>query len=268
MRLLTIAALLIAAASVPVAAVAAPAVWDDTDIVHWRVWEPGHRALLMAEAVSGGARVSAAIKGLEPGTQYRIIGTNESGDCSTRVTEANRTFALSVQGNTQANGTFFIGNVNGGIWKATNFIRIREIGGPTWACRASYQLTLGPDVASFAFSRFVSDGALTGIVAVQRLANGRARVSVAVGDVNGDGVDDISVRGSPNACGTPTGTVTFALKLENPVMSSFKSTTIDLTQNELDGLRSVRIRKLTGDTAQDWFPACRKASVTDLIIDP
>lgn len=256
------------AAVTPGTVAAAPSRWEDTDIAHWRVWGPGHKALVIIQRVSGGARISAAIKGLEPGTDYRIIGTNENGDCSTPVTDGNRTFVMSVTGNTQANGTFEIGAVSGVIWKQTNFVRIRELGGDVWSCGHVDSLAVDPTDANIIYARFVSGGDLHGIVAVQRLSNGRARVSVAVGDVNGDGSDDLLVRASPKACGTPQGTVAFAYKLENVLISSFKSTTIEMTQAELDGLRSIRIRKLTGDTGQDWFPACRRASVTDLIIDP
>jgi hypothetical protein len=245
----------------PVAAV------DAADYVLWRVWQPGHKALIVLESrPGGGARIVGAVKGLENGATYDIIGTNENGSCGSAVTAGNRTFILSVLGNTQANGTWFIGSANGGVWKTTNFIRIREHGGDVWSCARAKPVVVDPNNPNVVYARFASGGELQGMVLVEQLANDRARVFVAMGDVNGDGVDDLSVRGSPNACGSPQGTAAFALKLENVLISSFKSTTVELTPSQLGGLASVRVKKLTGDSGLDWFPACRESILTALLV--
>jgi len=266
LRVAIAAAVLVATAL----AVAAPvAAVDAADYVVWRTWSPGHKALIVLEGrQGGGARVVGAVKGLENGTTYDVIGTNENGSCGNAVTAGNRTFILSVLGNTQANGTWFMGSTNGGVWKTTQFIRIREQGGDVWSCARARPVVVDPNNPNVVYARFASEGELHGMVLVEKLANNRARVSVAVGDVNGDGTDDVSVMGSPKACGRPQGTVTFALKLENVLISSFKEATLDLTltQGKLDGLRSVRIRKLTGDSGQDWFPACRKSILIALLV--
>ena len=56
---LAMSAMLLAALAGPAAAV-----WDDTDIVHWRIWKPGKHALIMAKATDTGMELSAAIEGL------------------------------------------------------------------------------------------------------------------------------------------------------------------------------------------------------------
>ena len=264
LRVATATAVLVATAlsvATPVAAV------DAADYVVWRSWGAGHKALIVLEGrQDGGASVVGAVKGLENGTTYDIIGTNEAGSCGNAVTAGNRTFVLSVLGNTQANGTWFIGSANGGVWKTTRFIRIREQGGDVWSCRQAEPVVVDPNNPNVVYARFASEGELHGMVLVEQLANDRARVFVAMGDVNGDGVDDLSVRGSPTACGTPQGAATFALKLENVLSSSFKSTTVDLPPSQLGGLASVRVRKLTGDSGRDWFPACQESILIALLL--
>jgi hypothetical protein len=240
---------------------------DAADYVVWRVWSPGHKALIVLEGrPGGGARIVGAIKGLDSGAMYDIIGTNASGSCGSAVTAANRTFKLSVLGNTQANGTWFMGSANGGVWKSTQYIRIREQGGGVWSCRQASPVVVDPNNPNVVYARFASEGELHGMVLVEQLANDRARVFVAAGDVNGDGVDDLSVRGSPNACGSPQGNVSFSYKLENVLISSFKSTTVEVTPDQLAGLKSVRIQRLTGNSGQDWFPACRPSVLIALLL--
>jgi hypothetical protein len=242
---------------------------DAADYVVWRTWSPGRKALIVLERrPGGGARIVGAINGLQNGAKYDIIGTNATGSCGSAVTAGNRTFMLTVLGNTQANGTWFMGSANGGVWKTTQYIRIREQGGGVWSCRQAKPVVVDPNNPNVVYARFASEGELRGMVLVEQLASNRARVFVAAGDVNGDGVDDLSVSGSPNECGTPPGTALFALKLENVLISSFKEATLDLnlTQGKLDGLRSVRIRRLTGNSGQDWFPACRPSVLIALLL--
>lgn len=267
-RSITVAATSMLMALTALAGSAAPvAAVDAADYIVWHTWSPGQKALIVLESrPGGGGRIVGAVKGLENGTTYDIIGTNANGSCGNAVTAGNRTFILSVLGNTQANGTWFMGSTSGGAWKTTQFIRIREHGGDVWSCARAKPVVVDPNNPNVVYARFASEGELHGMVLVEQLANDRARVFVAVGDVNGDGVDDLSVTGSPNACGNPQGAASFALKLENVLVSSFKSTTVDLTPSQLGGLESVRIRKLTGDSGRDWFPVCQKSILTALLL--
>src|SRR5688572_17571276 len=100
-RRLWLSAISLAVLSIVALAPVASAV-DAADYVVWRKWSSGRKAIVLLEDTSAGARLSAAIKGLQNGTTYQIIGTNENGSCSSGVSPANRTFVASVTGNTQA----------------------------------------------------------------------------------------------------------------------------------------------------------------------
>ncbi|OFW55137.1 MAG: hypothetical protein A2146_03315 [Actinobacteria bacterium RBG_16_67_10] len=228
----------------------------------WRAWRPGHNALIVVRETPAGARISGAIKGLKAGTEYRIIGTNEDGACSAPVTSANRTFTLGVMGNTTANGTFFDVPVDGTLWPSTSFMRIREVGGAVWACMPSHSFIGGTNVANGAFSRFIDNGELKAIVVVERRPNDQARVFVAAGDVN----NDLRVTGTSMACGSSGGALFKAL-VSNEIFSVFASRMVDMSQADLDALRSIRIRSLTGQQGQDWPGACRKSILIELLVE-
>ena len=222
-----------------------------------RSWVLGQRTLVMVRANDQGARVSVAAEGLVDGADYLVIGTTSDGPCGTAPSTLNRTFSLRIDGSmVDSDGTFFVGMVSGTIWTTTDFIRIKRVGGTAPVCGPTTRFDVGVTPADGAYARF-PNGDADYLVLLERIAPGEARVTVALGDINGDGVD-LRVRGSTANCGAGGGTTTFNLTIPDRQLSAFWSETLSMTQMQLNNTRSIRIRALTGGDAADWYWAtCR-----------
>ena len=90
-------------------------------------------------------------------------------------------------------------------------------------------------------------------VLVEDQPGGKARLSVIAGDYDLDGdVDgrDYLVSLSPRPCSNSSAASTASISVNNVVGSAFKSKVINLSQAELDSLRSVRVKeKDSGEVA-------------------
>ncbi len=236
------------------------------DGLYLRSWVLGERTIVVLRANDQGARVSVAVDGLVDGADYLAIGTTSDGDCGTAPSTANRTLSLRIDGSmVDEDGTFFVGQVTGTIWTTTDFIRIKRVGGAAPVCGPTNRFDLGTP-AELDYARFPNAGEDYFVLA-ERTAPGEARVSVALGDVTGDGaVDgvDLAVRGSTASCGAGGGTTVFRYELDDVVVSSFRSQTFAVSQTRLNTMRSVRIRALSGGSGTDWFWAvCRPIIVAN-----
>ena len=260
MRLILACALVLGSlmAAGPVAAGAV-----DVEGLAWRVWKPGHKALIAVRATDQGAEIVGAFKGLDENAQYRVIGTNGDGNCQAPVTAANRTFRFTVEGRPEV--SFYVGTANGGVWKNTAFVRIRLVGGDTWACARVRQIVVDPNNPNVVYARMLADGSVRMLTFVEQLDADSARVFVAVGDVNGDGVD-LVVRGNDAACGNP-GTTLWQVMFSDVLVSSMRSVVVDMAAQDVGTLKSVRVKALTGAQGQDWFYwACRRPILIGLLL--
>ena len=180
---------------------------------------------------------------------------------------SNRTFSFNLIAGNAMDDTYFVGNTTGGSWKTTAFIRIRSAGGNNWACAAATHYGLAADPHDLTGNAFVfGDASLRAIVSIEQLPDGTERLSVAAGDFNNDNPIDIKVRASNRKCGNAAGAIAAELLLEDLVRSRFATQKINLSQAELDSLRSIRISTLHGSTDQDWSGACRKSILVGLLL--
>ncbi|OFW55135.1 MAG: hypothetical protein A2146_03305 [Actinobacteria bacterium RBG_16_67_10] len=93
-----------------------------------------------------------------------------------------------------------------------------------------------------------NSNSLVAMALVERRAQGRARLTIVIH--TGDGNDEFSVRGVNRACGkSPTHTA-FTVEFVGGSVASFKSKIVDMSQAELDGLRSMRVHNMS--TGQSW----------------
>ena len=83
---------------------------------------------------------------------------------------------------------------------------------------------------------------------VEKKANDTARLSIVLDGLTGG--DTYVIQGVSKNCGKPftTDQRYFAYELKNVQVTSFKATTVELTQEELDSLRSLRIKNKTDGT--------------------
>lgn len=89
------------------------------------------------------------------------------------------------------------------------------------------------------------------IVLVEKLANDRARLTIVV-DPHDPSGNTYVVSLANRACGQ-TPTKIFKVTFENVASSRFRRTTVDMTQNQLDALRSVRLRDVAAGTQMCSF---------------
>ena len=177
--------------------------------------------------------------------KFRSIG------CGGTPSPGNLVFG--VVGNTQANGTFQTSLLS----TAIDFDAVRSVWidiDQTPACSISFNF----DRLEVATGDVNGDGAIglidnnsnsAGAMAlVEKRANGRARVTIVVDTAGGN--DKIDVRGVNRPCGTSPTSTAFKVTFTDVLATSFKSKTVNMGQDTLDGMRSLRVHNLsTGEKA-------------------
>lgn len=245
---------------------ASPAGAEEADGFYVRIWDGDRRGIVLMEAKGDGARLTATLSGLEPGATYRVVGTDEDGDCSAPVTQGNRTFQTSLVATTLGRGSV-VDAADYVVWRATRYVRVVKAGfADAWQCVPSLNFEEvraasatspsgtdeGPDAA---YARFGARGAIL----VELLTATRARVTMAL-DGLADG-HDFAIVGREGTCAAP-GATAFSYRLEDVLISSFQSRRVDLTQEQLAAAGSIRVR----DTSLKEAWGCRRGVLIALIV--
>lgn len=210
------------------------------------VGSPDGTGILMVDRTGGSQpRLHATFVGLLPYVEQNVVA--RSIGCGGTPSAANRVFR--VHGIADANGDL---TYNRMLSASLNFGAIKSI----WinqdeipTCAISFNF----DTLVVAAGDVNGDGAagiidkssplLVVMALVERRAQGRARLTIVINA--GDGNDEISVRGVNRACGRKPTHTAFSVKFSDVLVSSFKSMTVDMSQAELDGLRSMRVHNLS-----------------------
>jgi hypothetical protein len=204
-------------------------------------------------------RVTVLVSGLLASDEYFIVG--RSIGCNGTPNNGNRVFRATS-----------LADVNGDIYLSYAYELKDVLVSSIWVGRTDGQ---GPTACSLSLNfeeiklvgDWNGDGALGVIthelthwgVAVEKRPNGRARISTALLLGNGDG--NFRLRGVNKACGrTPTQTI-FNIVLTDVLISGYFRSTVDMTQNQLDALRSVRITNL--DTNEKF---CMPLSIIGILV--
>jgi hypothetical protein len=205
---------------------------------------------------TGTTTVNAGLLRLRASEEYFVIG--RSIPCDGQPRAANRMFR--VTGMTSAGGVL-------------NFSRSVAIAGRVNSIWLGRTDGFGPTVCSLTINFTKLDvaagdidgdgalglvktgpGTLSAIAIVAKRPGGEARVSLTLDGLAGG--DSYMVQGVGAACGhgvNPSQRY-FSFVLKDVYVTSFKSRTVDLTQDELDALRSVRIRNTTDGTKWGCVP--------------
>ena len=211
---------------------------------------------LVTMSYTGTTTVNAGVLGLLGSHEYALVG--RSIGCGGEPSSANRAFRVTAMTNSAGVLNFsravsIAGRVRS-IWLrptdgsqptvcalSLNFERLEVAAGDVNGDGALGLVKTGP-------------GTLAAIVLVQRRPHGEARVSLMFDGLSGG--DNYAVQGVGTACGhsfNPSQRY-FSYVLKDVLISSFRSRTVDLTQNELDALRSVRIKNTTDGTKWACIP--------------
>lgn len=256
LHLSTGAALLAASALIILTALPAAAltVTGEGHYASWQ-WGVGRGALVVVDRENGSPRLSAHGGGPDtiPPTES-ISFIFRSIDCDGTPALGNRLYRTTAT--TDENGAFAISRA---LSSSIDFDALRSFwisfGDDDPECAnainfAKYKPTVhGPD----------SDGGLAVLMKagndnitlenfmtrVEDRSAGGARVTVALGDADGDAdVDgnDFAVFVSPQPCSESSTSSTASFSVNNVVGFGYKSKIIDISQAELDALRSVRVK--------------------------
>jgi hypothetical protein len=113
-----------------------------------------------------------------------------------------------------------------------------------------------------ALSAQTGDGQLLGnLLLLERLPTGRERLTFLYDHAQAG--DDYDLRLVTGRCGRSVGTVQWTVSMTDVLVSGVTRRTTNLTQNELDSLRSVRLRNLT-HTA---WRACEPLGIIAILVD-
>ena len=224
----------------------------------------GDGGLVVTDRVDpGSGRVRALVSGLLASQEYFIAG--RSIGCTGNPSQSNRVFRLTAT--TDAEGDLWVDRsvVLKDVMVSSIWIG-RTDAGASGSCRTSINF----ETRNVATGDVNGDGA-AGVVdgtsntlmgLVEMRSSGQARLSVVIDPHDQTGGTYV-VTFANRACGK-TPTKAFTLKLENVLVSSFMSKTVDMTQDQLDGLRSVRFR----NTADGTDFGCAPLSVLIALLLP
>ena len=208
------------------------------------------RGLVIGDRTGGDSpRLNVGLVGLLPHIEFTIVG--RSIGCNGTPSSSNRAFRLEATAD--AHGDW----VATGIlaeWSRTDVRSVWINWGDGAVCQFSLNFeeiktNLTPDYNGDAGLALTKEGTGTLVFLIERRPNDRARLSIVVFGQGGN--DEVRIRLVNRPCGTtPTNTLV-SYKLTDILISSFKSTTVPLTQNQLDAIRSMRVR-ITTDTETKW----------------
>ncbi len=189
-------------------------------------------------------------------TSYQVGGSPESRPseqmslnfrsigCNGTPTAANREFRL--QGTTNARGQLIMqGGLSSNIdFDAVESVWVNVAGEPATCSAANHFETVNVAGADFNGDRalgLVKTGAGTLTIGlVEKRPNGRARLSVIANNAHPQNAWEVTF--ANRSCGTAP-TNSYKVTMPDILVSGyFKSTTVNMSQNQLDALRSIRVR--------------------------
>jgi len=215
------------------------------------------RGLVIGDRTSGDSpRLNVGLVGLLPHIEFTIVG--RSIGCSGTPSSSNRAFRLEAMAD--AHGDWFATGILA-EWSRTDVHSVWINWGDGAVCQISLNF-FGPDVNGGGGGLGLTKvGAGTLILLLERRPNDRARLSIVVNGLGGN--DEVTIRLVNRLCGGTPNNTWVTLKLTDVLISSFKSTTVPLTQNQLDSIRSMRVR-ITSDAETKW--QCAPVSLMALLV--
>ena len=200
----------------------------------------------------GPTTVSVGLVGLLASAEYFVVG--RSIGCNGTPSTANRAFR--IEGSSDGDADLFV-KASPAINKVVRSIWVGRVGQPgSTVCSVSFNFA---QLAFAAGGDADGDGAYGGsdasMILVEKRPDGRARVSVVFDDT--DGKESVSVRGVNKGCGKRPTNSFFDVFVGD---LAFKTKTVDMTQNELNNLRSARYRE------SDFAFGCTPLSIIAVLI--
>jgi hypothetical protein len=204
---------------------------------------------------TGTTTVNAGVLGLVAGREYVLIG--RSIGCGGSPSSANRSFKATASAD--ANGAlFFRANVAiarnvDSFWLGSN-----DALGVVACAKARNYLGNLQDADDYNGDGALGlvktgPGTLAAIAVVTKRSSGKARLALALTGLEPD--HNYSVRGATGECGKAIGNVRFMRTIYRPSPGAwFLKATVDLRQEQLDSLRSIRIRDTTTHFVWDCVP--------------
>jgi hypothetical protein len=269
LALVTATATLLAASALPAAALT---IKGDGYFSRWSLGASNPlRGLAVVDNVVGhDARLNALLIGLEAGQSYSLVG--RSIGCNGTPSAANRVFRVTrtadADGDISISRAITLGNVGNLTIVSMSMFRTEDATPFSCVNASAFEVATGDVNGDDVAGVIMKDGSNNvtlenyAFALVEKQSNGRARLSIVVDphDLTGN---TYVVSLANRACGkTPTASI--KVEFQDVLVSSFKSKTIDMTQGQLDGLRSIRIRNV--NDAADF--GCAPLSVLIALLLP
>ena len=234
----------VAACLMTVAVVGPVAAVDAADYVLWRL-NFTHGSGLVVLSYSGNTTINAGVLGLTESQEYSVIGRTIG--CGGNPSPANRAFGLQRKTDSHGN-LFFKAQVSVSGTVRSLWVTGGEERGACVTSSFYDKLELAGDWDGDAGLSMIWDKEhVLSLVLAERRPNGTTRVTVVLRNQDGE-VEDWRVRGVNRGCGkTPTNSF-FDVFVGD--LSGYKSKSVEMTQNQFDSLRSVRIKNLS--TGRTW----------------
>jgi len=233
----------------------------------WKVFEGEHgfharfgpsmstdvRGLVIGDRLGGdNPRLTVGLVGLLPQMEFNIVG--RSIGCGGMPSEGNRVFKVNAMAN--AHGDWF-GTRILAEWGSTALRSVWINWGDGAACQRSLnfeeiKVNIAASDNGEGGLALTKEGAGTLIMLLEKRPNDQARLNIVVGGL--DGNDELRIRLVNRQCGkTPTNTLV-SDTLTDILISGFRTTTVPLTQDELDSIRSMRVTNLSDNNKWDCGP--------------
>lgn len=202
------------------------------------------RGLVVGDRLGGNSpRLTVGLVGLLPHIKFTIVG--RSIGCGGTPGLGNRIF--KVEAMADAHGDAFLTRIMA-EWGRTDLksIWINWGDGSTCAVSLNFEKYKTTDLMAGGALGLTKVGEGTLILLIERRPNDRARLSVVI-NIPQEGTTWLRVQLVNEPCGTPPSNAPLSYELKDVLISSFRSRMVDLTQEELDSLRSIRVKEVSGD---------------------
>jgi hypothetical protein len=225
------------ASALPVAAVTLGAVG-----VQFVFADGSVKGIVVLDRNTSGPRLFAVVR-TAAGERYALVGRTIT--CAGTPSLANRAFrAVDVA---DAQGDVRIARSIDVARRPVRSLWVRPTDGSgPWACANGVPFeklnVAAGDVNGDGAIGIISRPELGALAAVEKLPNGQARLSIVVDPHDAGDIYVVTV--ANRACGV-TPTKYFQVEFSDVLISGFASNVVEMTQAQLDALRSVRVRNMT-----------------------